>query len=187
MQIIDKNKDYYDYCQFEFGTLDKTATYDRRGSGKMDRRHFFSYCFTNSMLLEVGYVQYVFKSNNLLWEDGQPYDGNLVLLNKFDEGLRLCPAPVTLVPIYNGDVDFKSARDIEIDDYDDEYEPYFENPILIETPIPSLIPAREFYNNLDNYFRSLKNDKAVKIENSDIEKAINHGFDKKTSFRHPVK
>jgi hypothetical protein len=31
MQIIDKNKDFYDYIQFQYG-IDKTRTYDRRGS-----------------------------------------------------------------------------------------------------------------------------------------------------------
>ena len=40
MQIIDKNKDYYDYCQFEFGPVDKTATFDRRGSKVLNEQGF---------------------------------------------------------------------------------------------------------------------------------------------------
>ena len=40
MQIIDKNKDYYDYCQFEFGPVDKTATFDRQGSKVLSEKEF---------------------------------------------------------------------------------------------------------------------------------------------------
>jgi hypothetical protein len=83
-----------------------------------------------------------------------------------------------------GYADIRSIWDIEIEA---EYNFGLENPILKNTPIPSLIPAREIYNNLDNYFRSMRNDKTVELVNSDIDKAINHGFDKKTSFRHPIK
>jgi hypothetical protein len=85
----------------------------------------------------------------------------------------------------SGNTSLRSALDIDVEG--DAKESALSNPILKDTPIPSIIPARDFYNAIDNYLRSKYNDKTIEIKNSDIDKAINHGFDKKTSFRHPVK
>ena len=243
MQIIDKNKDYYDYCQFEFGPVDKTATFDRRGSKLLSEKEFFrQFCRRNNskhkyfsdsfnpkgekegtwyyfddkqrqypisfdssdinpLLLEAGSVQYVLnlKKASYMWvreADGKyeyTFRGDLSLVHRFDESVRLCQRPITLIPFKNKndynwrsmDISLRSALDIDVGK--DTVKSALVNPILRDTPIPSIIPARDFYNALDNYFRSMYNDKTIEIKNSDIEKAINHGFDKKTSFRHPVK
>lgn len=55
--------------------------------------------------------------------------------------------------------------------------------ILSKTGIPSIINAEDIYLAFDEYFRSLKDDIEVETNLSDIDKVINHGFDKKTSFR----
>jgi len=213
MQIIDKNKDYYDYCQFEFGPVDKTATYDRRGSVIISEDDFFRYCASSPagknywyqrrisyyVLLEVGFFQYVLEFYNVdskltNKETGEhTVRGELAVLHKFDVGAHLCQKPVTLIHFENknrynwksGSTEVKSIGDIELKPC--HFESAYGNPIVKNTPIPAIIAAREFYSALDNYFRSMHNDKAVEIVNSDIDKAINHGFDKKTSFRHPVK
>jgi hypothetical protein len=63
-----------------------------------------------------------------------------------------------------------------------------ENPILIGTKISFLIPAEDIYKELDNYLRSFYNDKDQQSKGlTDVDKAINHGFDKKFSFRHPIR
>jgi len=71
MYIIDKNQDYYDYFSHIYG-IDKTVTFDRRGSTILNDESFlisplgsrgwpcngrkhYSY-----VVLEVGYVQYLF-------------------------------------------------------------------------------------------------------------------------------
>lgn len=213
MQIIDKNKDYYDYCQFEFGPVDKTATYDRRQSVIVTRENFYNYCYASQtsknhwferrtsyyILLEIGNIQYVLEFNNvdvkLINRETGEYSvkGDITVFNKFEENVHLCPKPVTLTHFDNrnrfnwksGNTGIRSVNDIKIKN--DHLKFAFENPILKDTPVPSIIPARDFYNTLDNYFRSFQNDKTVEIVNSDIDKAVNHGFDKKTSFRHPVK
>ena len=241
MQIIDKNKDYYDYCQFEFGPVDKTAIFDRRGSKVLSKQEFlrqfcgnkyskflsynFSpkekegtwyyfddeerpypyYSFDSSdispLLLEAGSVQYVLELKNAsyMWirqaDGGYEYTfrGDLSLVHSFDENVHLCHNPITLIHFRNKNEDNWKSRDdtlksaLDIDVGEDTVKDALVNPILKDTPIPSIIPARDFYNALDNYFRSMYNDKTIEIKNSDIEKAINHGFDKKASFRHPVK
>ena len=235
MQIIDKNKDYYDHCQFEFGPVDKTTTFDRRGSKAITKKEFFRYCYKNELsfrasdgkliryayygfrgekegqwfywrpdhatlvLLEVGNIQYVLELKNTrdMWINKTAGEftimGDVSILHRFDEGVHLCQKPVTLTHfgnknIYNwrsGNTSLRSALDIDVGK--DTIKGVLENPILKNTPIPSVIPARDFYNAIDNYLRSMFNDKTIEIKNSDIDKAINHGFDKRTSFRHPVK
>ena len=221
MQIIDKNKDYYDYCQHEFGPVDKTTAFDRRGSKVISEKDFFNHCYKYSlprylgkskywryygfydmsqyMMLEIGNIQYIlaFSKTEFKWIDQAASEyiirGDVSVLHRFDEGVHLCRKPMTLVHFRNrlrfqgkGDpFPLRFTDDIEILD---KYRNYaIENPVLRDTPIPSIIPAREFYNALDNYFGSMHNDKSIEIINSDIAKAENHGFDKKTSFRHPIK
>ena len=55
--------------------------------------------------------------------------------------------------------------------------------ILEKTGIPSIINAEDIYLAFDEYFRSLKDDIDVETDLTDNDKIINHGFDKKTSFR----
>jgi len=61
------------------------------------------------------------------------------------------------------------------------------NPILRETKLTSLLDPQEIWVNLDNYLSSLNNDKDVSIPMTEEEKAEVHGFDRKTSFRNPIK
>jgi hypothetical protein len=190
MQIIDKNKDYYDYCQFEFGPVDKTVTYVRQGH-IITEDYFYNYCYMDFVLLEVGYIQYILESNNMKWIDSFTVRGDVSIFRKFDENIHLCPEPMTIIHFKNRNckkskiTDIKSIDDIDLDI--NEYNYGLRNPILKNTPIPSMIPARELYNALDNYLRSMNNDKNIEIVNSDLDKIINRGFDKKTSFRHPIK
>lgn len=56
------------------------------------------------------------------------------------------------------------------------------NPILKDTPIASLIPPPDIYNELSDYLSSL-NDVEIIDTRTDIQKAESAGFDRKTSFR----
>lgn len=70
-----------------------------------------------------------------------------------------------------------------------EIKPAFKNiedriPILKNTFIPKLIDAKEVYYNIEEWLISQHNDvDQESIGLTDVDKAINHGFDKKTSFR----
>ena len=56
------------------------------------------------------------------------------------------------------------------------------NPILIGTPIVSLIPPQDIYNELSTYISSL-NETEIVDTRTDVQKAESAGFDRKTSFR----
>ena len=57
-------------------------------------------------------------------------------------------------------------------------------PILKNTFIPKLISAEECYRNIEEWLISQYNDKDQESEGlTDVDKAVNHGFDKITSFR----
>ena len=57
-------------------------------------------------------------------------------------------------------------------------------PILKNTFIPKLVSAEECYRNIEEWLISQYNDVDQESEGlTDVDKAINHGFDKKTSFR----
>ena len=56
--------------------------------------------------------------------------------------------------------------------------------ILKNIGIPSIISPEEIYYGIETYLFSLKNDQNCESKNlTDSEKIVNHGFDKKTSFR----
>ena len=65
---------------------------------------------------------------------------------------------------------------------DTEVEP-IELPILANTSLTKLLDPDTIWKELSNYISSLKNDKNVDSGITDVEKVVNHGFDKKESFR----
>ena len=58
-----------------------------------------------------------------------------------------------------------------------------ELPILANTFITSIINPEDIWKDINTYISSLNNDKDIDIGTTDIEKVVNHGFDKKESFR----
>ena len=57
-------------------------------------------------------------------------------------------------------------------------------PFIGNTFVAKYISGDEIYNAIDDYLRSLNNDVDQESEGiTDVDKAINHGFDKRTSFR----
>lgn len=68
--------------------------------------------------------------------------------------------------------------------------PFFKNqpdkvfPILNNAGFASIIQPEEIYMGIEEYLLALKNDKpAESFGLTDVDKIVNHGFDKKTSFR----
>ena len=57
-------------------------------------------------------------------------------------------------------------------------------PFIGNTFVAKYISGDEIYNAIDDYLRSLNNDVDQESEGiTDVDKAINHGFDKRSSFR----
>jgi len=212
MYILDKNKDYYDYLAKEYG-VDKTIVYDRRGSVPLtrftflkmiapshieyDRRDYF-YNKKKQFLfvVEVGTTQYLFGISDIKYITRdkvksvyEPYSCTYKLLNTYKENKHYYDKEMTIVPMERrfGNWWYSDKSPIPFSELNELKEHRIVNPILKDTAIPSYINAIEVWKDLSNYISSKYNDKTITIVNSDVEMAINHGFDKRTSFRHPIK
>lgn len=212
MYILDKKKDYYDFLGSQYG-IDKTITFDRRGSISLTYLDFlasvlpiyaskehirndegFSYFYF--FMLEIGTTHYLFRMTSIQYKKTQvgyyPVKADISLLTTTKNNKHISEKEIGLIPCdryYHWFFDKKG---------DPSYIPPSSelrlkkdnivlNPILKDTPIPSLIPASDVWKDLSNYISSQYNDKTITIVNSDVEKAVNHGFDKVSSFRHPIK
>lgn len=204
------NKDYYDYLSGIYG-IDENVVYDRRECtilAKLDSP-FFSYTRMEKdapkkeirtrewverhfnwvtkfvatelfCMLEIGLKWYFFKVERYLDETLSVHtDWTVTKTMEITKKQRLDTAPMTFFKAY---VDFSLRwRDNKID-IRVEQSDAITNPILIGTPIVSLIPAQDVYNDLYAHISSL-NDITFIDTRTDIQKAESAGFDRKTSFR----
>lgn len=209
MYIIDKNKDYYDYLSHIYG-IDKQIVFDRRGSTvATDEKIVYlleNYKYRKSesfVLLEVGNTQYVFKIYDIQFEKSDIYyeqfkSCKIEYFHIYRNNKHYYNSIMSLREIvfkynwlsngwrrvsknfgYNITNNFKN-------DIARENDKVIDLPILANTSITSLIKPEEIWIELQTYISSLKNDKNIDIKLSDVDKAVNHGFDK-YSFRHPIK
>jgi len=195
MYIIHKNKDYYDYYSHIYGEY-KSITFDRRGSIVITDENFINfrenYSFKDGqfIVLEVGTVQYLIRVYNIIIVNdyyNHIYDkyisSNIEIVNVFKNHINKFGSPLSIKKV---DVKLEYNRKYEkffnySEYFPTTYEPIL-LPILANTRITSLIPAEDIWKELSNYISSLKNDKDS-VYVSDIEKVVNHGFDKRESFR----
>jgi hypothetical protein len=218
MRVLDKrSKDYYDYLSFQYGEPDKSITFARQDARKITgddllkfvlrnmNKDSYDLSFTQTFMLEAGYVQWLFGLDDIVIKDGKrPEDPQTVtarvfLIRKFTENIHIFQKELSIAKDLRvktngywwrfnvGNV--KSIREINFKYCMGEKQSCnrIDLPILSETQIPAIIPAQELYAALDNYVTARNNDKDVSIPLTDVDKAINHGFDKKTSFRNPTK
>lgn len=210
MYIVDKNKDYYDYLSHIYG-LDKKIVLDRRGSKKIDDGnivdlfyHLYYYEKANNFLiLEVGNVQYLIRVFKIKCSKGNELGHQefvsceMKIEHIFNNHVHLYDTPISIRAVSVktnwswGKHYSRKSKYVISDNYQDTIERVFEKvinlPILAGTQITSLIAGEEIWKELQNYISSLDNDKDVSIPMTDVEKAETHGFDKVTSFRHPIK
>ena len=180
MKIICKVKDYYDYLSGIYG-IDEQIIYDRRDydvpaypeiiKGMKLSHWSLLDKLDEYYVLEVGYYQYLFKVNR----EGQ--FAQWELLKKFTVGRKIADVPMALIRVsymkYQGNDEIK-------------YGTIYNNPILKDTWIPSFIPAQELYDKLYDYIIGT-NEPNINDNRTDIQKLESKGFDKKSSFRHPIK
>jgi hypothetical protein len=228
MYIIDKHKDYYDYISHVYG-MDKTTTFDRRGSCELSHSELikrviglymiktfdthaavnWKYCEKQSFIFEAGYIQYCFVLDNIrrkLTKNTAPpeyiYDADIILKRVYSEENHLGKKELSIFVSWTH-TDYSHYRHkhltwwrewesnslkngIEIPDK--SYSDYcIELPILKNTKIPASISAEDIWKNISTFISSKYNDKTVDIKLTDVEKAINHGFDKRESFRPFIK
>ena len=214
MYILDKNKDYYDYLAKLYG-VDKTITYDHRGSitlteltflkkiapsyDEYENKHYFEdnkkkYLF----IVEVGTTQYLFKMYDIHYKLEMniysPCSCKYELLRIFKDNKHYYEKEITIVPVsrnryyigYNWR-DWNNEKVVSFLELRELLDRRISNPILKDTVIPAHIKDVEVWKDLSNYISSKYNDKTITIKNSDVSKLQNHGFDKVTSFRHPIR
>jgi hypothetical protein len=212
MQILDKNKDYYDYIQFRFGQeVDKTNTYDRRGSQIVYQQDLLKQLFQRIInanwdiqnkehyfLLEAGYKLFLIRAYDATrkssletafpWE--YVYDAKFELVKQGTRTTHLGPTPLTLILNYHTPQNerWRYAKDEKNLDFNSVFlskdeKDIISDPILKDTKIPSIISADQIFDAIDVYTRRLNDDKVSPDISNDKEKAVNHGIDPKTGFR----
>lgn len=210
MYIIDKNTDYYDYYSHIYG-IDKKVVYDRRGSIIIDDDQVLLRWSNLSLrslrtpesflLLEIGYVQYLIGLDNFKkhvigkmgysgFREYYTFGYEIVRIfqdNKhyFDTPVSVRGASVAYAWTYDGiKYKFNGSYQETIDGVSTNP---INNPILSNTFITKIIDPETVWKELQNYISSLNNDKDVDLVMTDVERAEIHGFDKKISFRNPIK
>lgn len=210
MKIIDKYTDYYDHLSKVYGE-DNKVVYDRRNSHHikhMDELASFiferyKYLHRNLFTLEVGFSQFLFS-----FEDAEEYTpkgsystkikySDFRLVKIFNERKHLFEAPISICRVglkystkwysmirKQGGVLLET---VDLDELNIDKDYIIKNPILKDTDITKKIEPFTIWSEVSNYISSFNNDKDASIVNTDVDKAVNHGFDKRWSFRHPIK
>jgi hypothetical protein len=152
------------------------------------------------------------------WKEGVPKDiesaaidfwsGDFELAKVFDENLKFLNAPIGLFGHYGVDhtnvgerlsrwkyryvdehADLTTWNLQELAGYPKNEKLCILNPLLKESKIPSFVSPEQIYRNLEAYFSFEVSDKMPPVNVTDKEKAFNHGFSPRESFRniHPRK
>lgn len=215
MLILGKYKDYYDYLCGIYG-IDKDIVYDRTDAivlGKEYSPHEFLFTkrvlyndkpkkmskrwITNeygknvyakiptgqisSFVIEVGYTQYLFEIERYLDEKDNVHI-DVEFVKSFEVDKKKSEHPLSLIPCQYYRTFFSNEK--KISSYNIKQE--IKNPILKDTYITSYIDPSEIYDKLYNYLISIR-EKPIVDNRNDIQKLESQGFDRKTSFRHPIK
>jgi hypothetical protein len=90
------------------------------------------------------------------------------------------------------DPDFSSLglKDWKFEEIHDPYtkEKMWPLPILVNSGIPSIVPAEELFQGIEQFISATYNEEKIEsIGITDKEKIVNHGFDPKTGFRPNIK
>lgn len=204
MRIISKIKDFYDYISYELSDKDDDIVFDRRNFYVLTKKDIISflgfegYKATKYLVFQVGYLFYLIEVYDVEYKDviacgvkirefsnykmkvlAKWHNYNKKVIMEFYKIYR---------PFYykTNEQFVNYVKNSKLDE-DDRYTDDFENKALIlnETGLASILDPKEIYLALDEYFSSLITDKE-KTESAGItnnEKIVNHGFDKKISFR----
>ena len=207
MQILDKNKDFYDFYQNIY--IDKTYTFDRRKSVYFHKEDWNEIFYNNERnyiyyILQVGYSRYLYKITYIDVSKATVFvpshlDNYKVELVKYWKN-------------YDNLVDFEFGIVEELESYGRKnYHPSYEKqsidslyntelkktylyasrlkdrsyPILCESGIASCTDSHQLYMDIEEWLSAQK-ERELRTESkgiTDKQKIINHGFDTRESFR----
>ena len=204
MQILDKNKDFYDFYQNIY--IDKTYTFDRRKSVYFHKEDWNDIFFNSERdyiyyVLQVGYSRYLYKITYLGISTGW-----IIHLDNYKVEL------VKYWKNYDNLVDFEFGIAEKLESYGyKNYHPSYEKqsidslyntelkkaylyasrlkdrsyPILYESGIASCTDSHQLYMDIEEWLSAQK-ERELRTESKDItdkQKIVNHGFDARESFR----
>lgn len=204
MQILDKNKDFYDFYQNIY--IDKTYIFDRRKSVYFHKEDWNDIFFNSERnyiyyVLQVGYSRYLYKITYLGVSTGW-----IIHLDNYKVEL------VKYWKNYDNLADFEFGIAEELESYGyKNYHPSYEKqsidslyntelkkaylyfsrlkgrsyPILYESGIASCTDSHQLYMDIEEWLSAQK-ERELRTESKDItdkQKIVNHGFDARESFR----
>ena len=209
MQILDKNKDFYDFYQNIY--IDKTYTFDRRKSVYFHKEEWNEIFYNDERnyvyyVLQVGYSRYLYKITYISVSNATLYYLHTRHLENYKVEL------VKYWKNYDNLVDFEFGIVEELRNYGyKNYHPSYEKqsidslyntelkkaylyasrlkdrsyPILCESGIASCTDSHQLYMDIEEWLSAQK-EKELRTESKDItdkQKIVNHGFDTRESFR----
>ena len=208
MQILDKNKDFYDFYQNIY--IDKTYTFDRRKSVYFHKEEWNEIFYNNERnyiyyVLQVGYSRYLYKITYLGVSTGW-----IIHLDNYKVEL------VKYWKNYDNLVDFEFGIAEELRNYGYKNDYRYDRsryekqsidslyntkllkaylydsrlkdrsyPILCESGIASCTDSHQLYMDIEEWLSAQK-ERELRTESKDItdkQKIVNHGFDTRESFR----
>lgn len=176
MSIFSYNKSYYYDKKKE---VCKGYHYDENNKfvyGKYERGVIYGF------ILEVGFTHYLFQVERYLDDnDNVIIEPKLIEVKEVDKKL-IDDNVISFIPCDLHWSFISKKYDIKRKYINQS----IKNPILKETFIPSFIEAEEIYNKIYDYLISIR-EKPIVDKRDDVQRLESKGFDKKTSFRHPIK
>ncbi len=173
MRIISKHKDYYDYLQGVYG-IDNNKVY---------KREDYIICGDFISYWNSDHTVHCFAINNKLYticqnKKGFYTDDKLKIQNSnpFLRRTILLKTPTVNIerrkPIVYGRLWGNSINWVKGD------------PIMKSFDFHKVLSAEQLYIEVETFLGYLKDHPEIPNNQSDIEKLLSHGFDKKKSFRH---
>jgi hypothetical protein len=200
MKIISKWKDYYDYLQGVYG-IDPLMVYDRRGDTARpdipsDTLYMWDFAICNKEYLVYEYKgkfyntpeQYI-ELNSILKADNK----ERLTVRKKDYYVR-----TPIETLENAQEKWKRDNEVPTD-----ANKKYRQPVLVRSSyarlredvkwkVPhlelygfaSFYPAEKIYQEISSFLGWLRDYPEIPNKQTDTEKLVSHGFDKKVSFRH---
>lgn len=185
MFIISKIKDYYDYYQGVFG-IDKKKVLKRNGYILFQKDEFYMsshnynvhvFAINNKMYFLIETKKGIFKPSKLLFKKLGISEWNAsYMINKYKQGIstdinKIKRTPITYVI---------NPRNMKKIDWENG------SPILKTFSFHKLMTAKELYIEVETFLGYLIDNPEIPNKQTNNEKLLAHGFDKKKSFRHRI-
>lgn len=204
MKIILKYKDYYDYLQGVYGR-DDILTFDRRSKEELIKPELWDYAnkdkepitykfaicnqlyiiksykdklyYTLEERRELEAIQLKENDHNVSFQWDRGY-GNDYIMEQKHWDIENCYTNKNIEQRYPILLELVKGH---------KKEPWARNIILKDFDFPKYVTAHDMFVNISAFMGYLVDNPPIPNNQTDIEKVVSHGFDKKKSFRPKMK